>query len=298
MRTLLISIVVFCNTIIGFAQMIDLDKGRTAKIEIEHIHGDLTIEGANTDRIFIERVKYNPVPESIREPLKVQGYKNSDLDDLSVQNFGNKLTISPANMKGQFADYRLKVPKDMIISIKTNLKILYKKEWNIGDVFGLVENNISVNGIEGEIIISTYEAYIDFSNISGPITCDLYEGEINASFSKLTPLTKSTISIFEGRVNLFLDKEAKCNVELEIESSGMHESCDYGKGDINSDFDIENVELETPDNLWVREIEKGKAINTKAVRNFKVSGQINGGSSHTFDISIYMGEINLLEKTI
>lgn len=293
MRILLISIVVFCNTIIGFAQMIDLDKGRTTKIEIVNIHGDLKIEGVNANRILIERIKYNPVPESIREPLEDQGYKKSDLDDLSIQNVGNKLIISPANIKGQFADYQLKVPKDMIISIKTDVKILYKKEWNIGNVFSLVHNNININSVDGEIEISTYTSIILLQDIKGPITCDLYEGEISAIFLDNIPAKKSTLSIFEGKVNVYLPEKVSCFVDLNI-GSDVEECEDYGACKINSDFDIQNASLKSSE--YTSNITKGDAINKKAAIITGIKGQINDGGSCEFTISAYFGEINLLKK--
>ncbi len=295
MKTFVISVVILCNITFGFAQMIDLDKGRTIKIEIVNIHGGLNIIGTNSNRILIERIKYNDIPESIREPLETQGYKNSDLEDLSLQNIGNKLIVSPANIKGQFADYNLEVPKEMIINIKTDVKILYKEQWNKGDVFSYVHNKISISNLEGEIILSTYTASVYFNEITGPITCDLYNGQINVTFSKLKPETKSTISIFEGKVNLYLNKNIACFVELAVES-GIEEESDYGTGNINSEFDIENVELESPGNLWVSKLEKGKAINLNAIKNPKIKGEINGGGKNTFVISVYRGDINLFNK--
>ena len=60
--------------------MMDLDRGRIEKIEFLEFHGDLTIEGSNTNRIIIERLRYNEVPAAVKEPLESMGYKKGDLD--------------------------------------------------------------------------------------------------------------------------------------------------------------------------------------------------------------------------
>ena len=278
---ILISFPIFCS-----AQVLEMQRGRITKIEIKEFHGNLKITGNKSDSIIIKRIKYNEVSELVKKPLELKGYKKANLDNMSYQKLGGTITISPSSIESQFADYTIEIPEDFIIIYETNEEILYKKEWNIGHILNHVHNNIVIRNITNEIDISTESADVDLVNITGPISCDLYEGIINASFqNQQSQIKSSALTVFNGDVNVYFSKSINCYVHLKITS-----------GNINSDFDINSAQMEsTQDYMDVGTLEMGQSITTHELKSAIIYGNIGDGGN-TMNIDVYEGNINILMK--
>lgn len=268
-----------------YSQMMDLDRGRTTTLELEFFYGGITIIGTDTDRILIEHVKTNPVSPNMKKAVKPGTYKKSDLDiNLNAKTIGNKVVLRPSEPNSQFADYKITVPKDLIIRIKSHRSKFKNSDWSEGTVQAELHDAIYIKNIEKEVEILAFSADVKLEDITGPITCTLHKGNIDMVFKDFPEKAPSAIALHKGDINIHLPEKVSCNLALTVFS-----------GDINSEFDIKGATMELPDEIWRHNIHSGEDINKHEVHNLPVSGKINDGGA-AINVSVFKGEINLFKR--
>ena len=148
---------------------------------------------------------------------------------------GSKLTVTQISNDCNCNGVKIYVPKSVKISISNK---------------NSQSDNIVIDNIDNEIIISTLYQSVYLNNITGPMSVKTIYGEVEANFTKVSQAGSISINAVYGLVDVSLPSSTKANLEL---------SASYGE--ILSDM---NVEVE-------------KSGDMRNLSSTKVKGTLNGG---------------------
>ena len=223
MKNIYFYIALLLIPVCSHGQISDINRGIINRIELQQFMGNITVEGTAGDRIIIERVRYNNIPDKLAKQLNTVDYKKSNFDDMHVSKFGQKMTISPSNSRSQYADYCIHIPNDINLSIRS--------EQEKPNEIAITQNTIEISNLVNDIEIISYASSITLNDVLGPIVCSVYKGNIEASFKQMMPKTESAFSIFNGNVVLRLNENIKCNLGISEKTS------------LNTDLEIKDGKL-------------------------------------------------------
>jgi lia operon protein LiaG len=183
------------------------------KLILIDFSGDLPIEGYKGNEII-----FTSASESFTPPEKAKGLKpvypggtdNSGMG-LSVEKTGGQITVTsliPFTRKG---DYKIKVPDNMIIEIKSGCER---------------SSNISVSNMKCEIDIENCHD-IDLKNVSGPLVLSTIAGDINITFGTLVTEKSFSISSVSGDIDITLPAKTATNIEMGTINGGFYSDFDF-----------------------------------------------------------------------
>lgn len=224
-----------------------LDGIEWVKIESR---ADVTIKTHNSNELLIKVGSSYHTPERAKG-LKLVGEGGSDNTNIGfyVIKEGNNLIVK--NLR-KSEDAEIYLPASQNISVKTN--------W---------QGNIKIAGFKGEIEASAkLNGGIGIEDVSGPITVNSLNGEIEVLFTKVSQSSPITIHTINGAIDVTLPENTPANLSL-----GSH------NGDIYTNF-----ELPTPEKDGL-----------KSVGSNKIKGTINNGGVK-INLSSINGSIYLRKK--
>lgn len=280
--TLILSAVIFSMIIPGTGIAQEEDKLKLSFsnpeepgfIKIEFIQGNINIQGYDGKEVLLESVpgKHEsheheipvlPVPDVENdEEISKEGLKKieSSSFEINITEEGNKITIKsgPPHM---FQDYNVKVPYDC--SFKINL----------------VNGNISVKNVKGELEINIVNGKINLDKVTGSAVASTVNGTIKAVFKEVTPETPMAFSTINNHIDVTLPSNTKATLKMKTD-----------RGDVYTDFDMDIKEKKEKSH------KEDKLDSTSTSWIKWTTGNINGGGpelvfkSLNGDIHIRKGE--------
>ncbi len=268
----------------SFSQVYIKDLQGIKKIKILEIYGNLNIEGVSTSKIQVgkESKKELPVDANLAKP---EYFKNENTNiGLCFEHDDGIVTISPANQEAQFTIYKLQIPRNAMLEIKTES---LDEQIEITDTKNTeIFNEIVVKNLNAEINIEVFASEIELYNITGPLALALFSGNLYIDFLELNQQYPSTIELFTGNVDVLLPKSAKFDIQIE-----------NGIGDIHSEFEIDIMELKPlKSGVTLEGRLADKTENTgEKIDASKIIGKVNNGGTK-LSINTFVGNINLKKK--
>jgi len=124
-----------------------------------------------------------------------QGYDISGFA-LSIDKRGTTLYIK--DLKQQQQNISLAFPKNVSIYIKTEK-----------------EGKVDGNGISSDMAITTLYGHVNLKNVSGPLTVNTIQGNVEVVFSSINQKSPTTIVSSYGHIDVTLSKSTKSNLDLQ-----------------------------------------------------------------------------------
>jgi hypothetical protein len=190
-----------------------------------------------------------------RQAADTAGMKRLDVprglevtEDDNVIHISTSITVSGA--------LTVTVPADTSLNLKT------------------LNGSINVDGVHGEIIVSSHNGHIDLNNVSGTVVADSFNAPIRATFDRVDQGKPLSFSTFNGKIDVTFPADLKATMKFKTDHA-----------DIYSDFDVTaGAPTMEPDTTG-----QGKY----RVRFDKgLTGTVNGGgvemSFHSFNGAIYI----------
>ena len=144
-------------------------------------------------------------------------------------------------------------------NIRSDLEIMVPRNF---DIEAETYNNgfISIDGIEGDLDVESYNGGISVTNITGTVSASTYNGDVKITFNELTPDIPLTYSTYNGDIDLTVPNGVKFSTKMRTNR------------DIFTDF--ESFSLSDPEPTSQKS-ESGKGYSIK-YENW-VQGNLNGG---------------------
>lgn len=235
------------------------DPAKRAKIKVHINSGSVSIKGTTRKDVLVRyRSAEDPsAKEATKNGLKRIGGEGIDLE---VAEESNNMKILSGSWNSKLA-LEVEVPAGADLDVKT---------YNDGD--------LSVDNIQGEVVLTNYNGAITALGVSGSAVATTYNGDVKVTFNKVTPDTPMSFSTYNGDIDIALPSAQKASVKLKTE-----------QGDIYSDFDLT---FKKPEPVQQKDAKGG--VYRVVVEDWK-RGDINGGGSE-ITIKNYNGDIFVRRK--
>jgi DUF4097 and DUF4098 domain-containing protein YvlB len=230
-------------------------------LSLTPVHAQVTVSGdqsvvnfSDPSRPGLLRVNWNTGSISVRSHAgkdvivrsrafdnRGRGRPAQDLNAsrLSVEENNNVISITRGS--GSPADLEIEVP------VKTNLNIK-----------ALNGRAIVAEGIEGEIEVSSTNADVRLTNVSGSVIADSTNGNVIVSLRDMAPVRSMSFASMNGNVDVTLPSSTKANLRIQVQN-----------GDAITEFEIllrPTLGQEAPQN-------RGRSSGRTTI------GTINGGGT-------------------
>ena len=241
-------------------------------IHIEIFQGDINIEGYAGKEVIIEtysgeyksdipEIPAIPQPyvhEKDNEEISKEGLKKikSSTFELKITEEENKITIK-SGYPMNYQNYKIKVPYDCSFKIS------------------IVNGNISVKDIKGELEINTVNGQINLAKITGSAVASTVNGTIKVGFKEVTPDAPMAFSTINSPIDVTLPSDIKATLKIKTE-----------RGDIYSNFDMDIKEEQEKSH------KEYKHDFTATSWSRWTTGKINGGGPELVFKSLH-GDIHI-----
>ncbi|MEQ8907065.1 MULTISPECIES: DUF4097 family beta strand repeat-containing protein [Ekhidna] len=194
-------------------------KGNAAEtwVDINNLFADIEIEGTSGSEIKIEVSNYDGLPEKAAglKPLSATGPENTGIG-LSIKQEGNRISISGAHREADDAEYKMYLPKSLMLKIDYN-------SWQAGDVV--------VRGMAGEIEAKSQVGDLEFINVTGPIVAHTLSSDLDVSFASLSSKTPTSLSSTSGDIDVTLPASVKGTFKMSTISGGVYTGVEFDFGE-------------------------------------------------------------------
>lgn len=194
-------------------------KGNASEttVWINQLFADLQVEGTSGSEIQILGYGYRGLPEKAKglRPLSSGGPENTGLG-LSIEQEGNRISLSGAHREADDARYRIQVPKNM------KIKIDYTS-WQAGDV--------KVIGMTNEVEAKSQVGDLVFVDVTGPIVAHTLSSDLDVIFTSLSQASPSSISSTSGDIDVTLRPDTKGTFKMATVSGGVYTDLDFDLGE-------------------------------------------------------------------
>lgn len=214
---------------------------------IGHSGSEVIITNLDMDKEKSERAKGLKLINGL-------GLEDNTSIGLNVSKEGGNTVINQI-VRNDEGDFEIKVPK--------GVTIVYEQSSVYGD-------EVSFDGVTGEIEVTTNHSDVNLKNVTGPMTINTVHGDIEGSFSSLNQSNPLSVVSTHGDIDLGIPSGEKCNFEIST-----------SWGEIYSDLDIK--------------IERSSDDQMKRYSMNKVIGAMNGGGVN-FKVKSTHGSIYLRKK--
>ncbi len=282
MKTLINIIAISLTTINLFSQKLEKKIESIKKVEIYDLNGGIKIDGNRSDKLVIERLEDNDLSIITIDKSSMQYKKDNTQLGLNFKVIGKTLKISPSNTKAQFANYSIDLPKEIIISIESEMDIPIRKNNNNIEIEYNVSNysSIQIKDMTNELNIDVFVSDFVIKNISGPVFLSAFAGSVEINYAKYNQENPSMINLLAGDIEISLPFDSKFNIEA------------GALGKIASDFTIKDAIIDLP----TESISKNK-ISGRELKKYeniqKIKGKVNKGGSQ-LSVSTLTGNIKLI----
>ncbi|MEJ7679027.1 MAG: DUF4097 family beta strand repeat-containing protein [Segetibacter sp.] len=216
---LAITLLVLCLTskaLLAQEFKIQVENTKAGKLILNDFGGDFPVEGYSGNEIIIttNSDRFTKIPERAKglRPVYAMGTDNTGIG-LKVEKKGNAVTVQYLLPVTQREVYKLKVPNNMALDIKTSCGF---------------SGNITIRNINNEVEINNCNS-INIKAVSGPLVLSTISGEINVVFSSLNKDKPTSIASVSGNIDITLPAKTPADVEMSTIS-----------GSVYTDFDLTN----------------------------------------------------------
>lgn len=223
------------NTIFGQSHTTKFsNNGGDKKVTLYLSDGEINISTHSSPEVLISTDDYEAPPERARglKPLYNNALDNTGIG-LEVKENNNEIIIRKASSESM--DFEIRLPKSV------NLHIV-EKDWNC--------SGIQVKDVEGEIEIEAKGSDILIENAKGPIVASTVNGDVEITYTSVTPNQPNSISCTNGFIDITLPSNAKADLRMKSIN-----------GEVYTDFDISMPQKNS----------------MKRLSGHKLSGTVNGG---------------------
>lgn len=218
---------------------------------------EVSVEGYNGSEIIISaNIKGNTEDSERAKGLKMinaMGLEDNTGLGLSAIKDGGNVTLKQIGQCNCQGGYRIKLPKSMGLE--------YSHTNNTGD-------DLTVKGVDKEIVISTTFGDVMLQDVSGPMSVQTVHGDIDVIVSQLSSTNANTLHSAHGHIDVALPASTKANLllntawgeiftdmDIDIEKSSER-SYDYGskqivKGKLNGGG-VSLTVSSSHDNIYLR----------------------------------------------
>jgi hypothetical protein len=196
---------------------------------------------------------------------KAQAEKSKGMKMIEVESMG--LTIEEEENVIQVNVEEGKRAVDLVIQVpfSTSLRLSCRDD----------ERGVTVDRVDGEIEVDTSDGPIILTNVSGPVVADSSDGEIKATFGKVTPGKPMSFSAMDGDIDITLPLDVKASLKMKTD-----------EGQIYTDFDVQL----TPSQQKKEEDERKEGGGYRVAFEKVTLGLINGGGVE-IQLTTYEGNI-------
>ena len=216
------------------------NPGERGKLKFDSRNGRVKITGYDGPTVKVKIIKYEKKVSSKQSGgmklissggFNFEATENDNFVDIENEGWNNR------------SDYEIMVPRNFDIEAET---------YNNG--------YISVDGVNGDLDIESYNGGISLTNISGTASASTYNGDIKITFNSLTPDVPLTYSTYNGDVDLTVPDGSKFSTKMRTNR------------DIFTDFETFSLSGPKP---TTEKSDSGKGYSIK-YENW-VQGDLNGG---------------------
>lgn len=214
-----ISLLILCLTSKALSAQeykIQVENTKAGKLILNDFGGDFPVEGYSGNEIIIttNSDRFTKIPGRAKglKPVYAMGTDNTGIG-LKVEKKGNAVTVQCLLPITQREVYRLKVPGNMALDIKSSCGF---------------SGNITIKNINNEVEINNCNS-INLKAVSGPLVLSTISGEINVVLNSLNKDKPTSIASVSGNIDITLPAKTPADVEMSTIS-----------GSVYTDFDLTN----------------------------------------------------------
>jgi len=184
--------------------------GKPGTLRVSLLHGSINVSGYNGKEVIVSYAQRggrdNDGDRNESEGLRRLSNNNLGLE---VREDNNNISVKTSAI-AQPIELNIRVPHNFSLKLKT-----------------LNNGQISVEEINGELDIDNLNGNIFLRNVSGSASASTLNGNIVATFRKVTPNMPMAFSSLNGKIDVSLPATAKFNAKLKTDN-----------GEIFTDFDM------------------------------------------------------------
>ena len=214
MNCILTLAVLLCTTQALRAQeyKIPVENSKEGKLTLIDIPDNLPIEGYAGNEIIITSDHFNEPPDRAKglKPVYPGGTDNTGMA-LSVEKNGNQVSIQCLLPITQNASYRIKVPENFSLRIKSGCAR---------------SGGVDIQNMKNEVEINVCQS-IKLKNVSGPLVLSTISGNIDVSFTELSKDKPISIASVSGEIDVTLPAKTPADLEMGTVSGNMYSDFDF-----------------------------------------------------------------------
>ncbi|MHB9027497.1 MAG: DUF4097 family beta strand repeat-containing protein [Candidatus Latescibacterota bacterium] len=277
------------------------NPGRPGIVKVISGEGNVTITGYAGREVRIKATASNKKTLPSEEDPKAKGLKRIAGSGFSVTTNREENAVVITRPMGDKTDLEIQAPVNTSLKIGGNflppkpptppnpqknnasdipdLQSLVTSSIGLAFGFpgGMFEGSITVEGITGEVEVSTLDGDIVLKNISGAVVANCMEGDITTVFRMVPENRPMAFSTVDGDIDITLPQRIKAIITASTVGGGVY-----------TDFEMETM----PGAVKRNEKPKQGLLNTLIGPGSTVMGKINGGGidiqMKTIDGSIYI----------
>ena len=248
------------------------NPAKPGTVEVDISEGSITVRGYEGKDVIIdarwrekaltkEERELEALPTEAGEELdqeelakkKAQAEKAKGMKMIEVESMG--LTVEEEENVIRVNAEEGKRAVDLVIQVpfSTSLRLSCRDD----------ERGVTVDRVDGEIEVDTGDGPIILTNVSGPVVADSSDGEIKATFGKVTPGKPMSFSAMDGDIDITLPFDVKASLNMKTE-----------EGQVFTDFDTMKI---APSQQKKEEDERKEGGGYRVAFEKVTLGLINGG---------------------
>ncbi|HWQ53544.1 MAG TPA: DUF4097 family beta strand repeat-containing protein [Bryobacteraceae bacterium] len=235
------------------------DASRPRVLKISHMHGNVTVKGYGGKEAIVEaKAQEGARGRRNRPDPRAEGLRRigPEMTGLKIEEQDNLITVSAGLNAG---DINVQVPFETRLQLK------------------LMNGEITVEGVAGEIDAHNTNGRVTLRNVSGAVVAHSLNDDLTVTFDKVAPDKAMSFSTMNGDIDVAMPAGVKARVKMKTDN-----------GEIYSDFDIRTEPAAGP---TATETGKGKRIRFDKT----MYGTINGGGPE-IQFTTFNGKIYLRQK--
>ncbi len=176
------------------------DPAKPGTLRINVTSGELRLQGADTSEVSV-RSDARPANRQTRaDGLRVL----TDASSFSLGEKDNVVTLDSMDQIGRGADFRITVPRNTAIFVRTS--------------FG---GEVVCSGISGDMEIHSVNGEVTLNDITGGAVVENVNGEIHANIRELAPNKPLSFTSMNGEIVLRVAADAKANIRLRTQNGSV-----------------------------------------------------------------------------
>jgi lia operon protein LiaG len=191
---------------------IPVENSKEGKLTITDFPNDIPVEGYTGNEIIITSDHFNETPERAKglKPVYPAGTDNTGLA-LSVEKNGNQVSIQCLLPITQSANYKIKVPDNFSLRIKSGCAR---------------SGSVEIQNMKNEIEINVCQS-IKLKNVSGPLVLSTISGNIDVAFAELSKDKPISIASISGEIDVSIPAKTAADLEMGTVSGNMYSDFDF-----------------------------------------------------------------------